>query len=112
MKLRKLIADKRGVLGLETTKQVMLALLIMAVIGVSTILALTSLANSSIFTAGSAGQNSTNAITANLSGGIQSFFGSSGTIFSILVVVVIILAIAIIIAAVSRFGGAGGETSL
>ena len=103
--MRSLRKDKKGVLGLETTKQVMLALLIMAVIGVSTILALTSLQNSSIFTTNSAGYNATGSITANVSNGITAFFGASGTIFSILVVVVIILAIAIIIAAVSRFGG-------
>jgi len=43
-------------------------------------------------------------ITGNLSNGIQTFFASSGTIFSILIVVIIILAISIIIWAVGRFG--------
>lgn len=46
----------------------------------------------------------TNNIVGNVSGGLVTFFGSTGTIFSILVVVVIILAISIIIWAVGRFG--------
>ena len=43
----------------------------------------------------------TDAIVGNVSGGLVTFFASTGTIFSILVVVVIILAIPIIIWAVS-----------
>ena len=43
-------------------------------------------------------------IVGNVTGGIETFFGSTGTIFSILIVVVIILAISIIIWAVGRFG--------
>jgi hypothetical protein len=43
-------------------------------------------------------------IVGNVSGGIVTFFGSTGTIFSILIVVIIILAISIIIWAVGRFG--------
>jgi len=40
----------------------------------------------------------------NVTDGLVTFFGSTGTIFSILIVVVIILAISIIIWAVGRFG--------
>ena len=43
-------------------------------------------------------------IVGNVSSGLTTFFGSTGTIFSILIVVVIILAISIIIWAVGRFG--------
>jgi len=43
-------------------------------------------------------------IVGNVSGGIETFFGSTGTIFSILIVIVIILAISVIIWAVGRFG--------
>jgi hypothetical protein len=46
----------------------------------------------------------TDAIVGNVSSGLVTFFGSTGTIFSILIVVVIILAISIIIWAVGRFG--------
>jgi len=43
-------------------------------------------------------------IIGNISAGLVTFFASTGTIFSILIVVVIILAISIIIWAVGRFG--------
>ncbi len=43
-------------------------------------------------------------IIGNVSEGLETFFASTGTIFSILIVVVIILAISIIIWAVGRFG--------
>jgi len=96
--------NRNGVLGLDTTKQVMVTFLILAVTGVAVLLALTSLQNANIFTAGSLGANVTENIVGNVSNGLQTFFGSTGTIFSILVVVVIILAISIIIWAVGRFG--------
>ena len=103
MDYRKL--NKKGQLGLDTVKAVMIAFLIMAVIGVAIVLALVSLKNSNIFATGSQEYNDTADITSNVSSGITSFFGNTGTIFAILVVVVIILAISIIIAVVSRFGG-------
>lgn len=48
--------------------------------------------------------NRVSSITGNVSSGLVTFFSSTGTIFSILIVVVIILAISIIIWAVGRFG--------
>lgn len=58
--------------------------------------------------------NRTAFIVGNVSSGLVTFFASTGTIFSILVVTVIILAISIIIWAVGRFGqnaeGMGGES--
>jgi len=48
-------------------------------------------------------------IVGNVSGGIETFFASTGTIFSILIVIVIILAISIIIWAVGRFGQQTGQ---
>jgi len=96
--------NRNGVLGLDTAKQVMITFLILAVTGVAILLALTSLQNANIFTTNSQGYNATNGIVNNISSGLSTFFGSTGTIFSILVVVVIILAISIIIWAVGRFG--------
>jgi len=98
------IGNRKGVLGLETAKQVMITFLVLAVVGIAILLALTSLQNSSIFTTGSQADNDTTSIVNNVSGGLVTFFASTGTIFSILVVVVIILAISIIIWAVGRFG--------
>jgi len=98
------IGQRNGVLGLETAKQVMVTFLVLAVTGVAILLALTSLQNANIFTAASQAANDTERIVGNVSAGLVTFFGSTGTIFSILIVVVIILAISIIIWAVGRFG--------
>ena len=103
--LKPIKMNKKGVLGLETVKAVFVALLVLAVLGVATVLALVSLRDSSIFTSGSTEANQTTYIVSNISSAITDFFTNTGTILSILVVVVIILAIAIIIAVVSRFGG-------
>lgn len=96
--------NRNGVLGLDTAKQVMITFLVLAVVGIAVLLALTSLQNANIFTANSASANATTNIVGNVSAGLVTFFASTGTIFSILVVVVIILAISIIIWAVGRFG--------
>ena len=98
------IGNRNGVLGLETAKQVMITFLILAVVGIAILLALTSLQNANIFTANSQAANDTGHIIGNVSSGLVTFFASTGTIFSILIVVVIILAISIIIWAVGRFG--------
>ena len=103
--------QRNGVLGLETAKQVMVTFLVLAVTGVAVLLALTSLQNANIFEANSSGANATSYITGNVSNGLTTFFGSTGTIFSILIVVVIILAISIIIWAVGRFGQSTEETT-
>jgi len=102
LKFRK---DKRGVLGLETVKAVMITFMILAVLGVSIVIALVSLRDSGVVTAGTSESNQTTAIIENVTAATSSFFSNTSTIYSILVVVVIILAIAIIIAVVTRFGG-------
>ena len=94
----------RGQLGLDTVKQVILSLMIIAVLAVASTLALVSLKNSNIFSAGSLESNQTSNIINNITAAQASFFSNSSTIFAILVAVVIILAIAIIVAVVSRFG--------
>ena len=190
--------NRNGILGLETAKQVMIAFLVLAVIGIATILCLTALndgvgdsidnvahaqtntvtdetegyinitgytlsgynntwssmaitgawnytdddgtvivagnytlssvgvlTNATDFTWASANLSytyvhsytedtgRTDNIVGNVTEGLVTFFGSTGTIFSILIVVVIILAISIIIWAVGRFGQqAEGTTDL
>lgn len=96
---------KRGQLGLDVVRNVMLTMMTLAVIGVAIFLALVSLQNANIFTSGSAADNSTDNIINNVTGSVENFFSNTPTIFAILVVVVIILAIAIVIGVVSRFGG-------
>jgi len=103
--------NKKGVLGLTTVRDVMILFLIIAVIGISIILALVSLRDAGIFGTGTLERNQTDNIVANISTATADFFTNTSTIFSILVVVVIILAIAIIIAVVTRFGGGARATT-
>ncbi len=105
------LRNKKGQLGLNVVKSVMLALLTLAVIYVAVVLALVSLRDSNIFTAGSQEEADVNNTILNITRGGADFFDDVPTIFAILVVVVIILAIGIIISVVSRFGGGGGSTT-
>ena len=100
--------NKRGVLGLEIVKAVLLSLLGLAVISVAVLIVLGAL-NSTSTDAGISGNISL--ITNNISFGVTQFFGNIPTFFTLLAVVVIILIISIVIVAVNRFGtgpGAGG----
>lgn len=111
-KLRSILKQKRGVLGLDTTRVVLISLLTLAVIAIAVFLALVSLRDAGIFTAGSLEKNQTNDIISNITGGSVNFFKQIPTVFTLLGVVLIILVIAIVIAAVSRFGGGGRGESL
>jgi len=108
-KLRPLIKDKKAILGLDTTKAVMLALLVLAVIYIAVSLALVSLRDAGIFTEGSEEEADINNTIRNIASAGTSFFKNAGTFMSILVVVVIISIIAIVIAVVSDFGGTRGR---
>lgn len=108
MNIKPLRKNKKGVLGLETVRDVILSLMIMAVLAVAAFLALVSLRDAGIFESSTTEYNATSDIVANITEGTASFFSNIPTIFSILVVVVIILAIAIVIAVVSGFGRTGG----
>ena len=99
--------NKRGQIGLDLVKNVIVAFLILSVIGIATFLALVSLRDAGIFTANTVEERNTNDTILNITSAVTDFFSNTGTIFSILVVVVIILAIAIVIGVVTRFGGAG-----
>ena len=102
------IADKKGQVGLDTARSVMLTLLTIGVIAFAIIVALASLNDSNALTAGSQEDNDTTAIINNITAGTRDFFGNAGTWFALLAVVVIILIIAIVIFAVNRFGGRTG----
>ena len=104
--------QKKGILGLDTAKGVMLSLLTLAVVTIAVFLALVSLQNAGLFTTGSQAKNNTDYIINNITGGTVTFFTYMPTIFTLLGVVVIILVIAIVIVAVSRFGGSAGRESL
>lgn len=86
------------------------ALLTLAVLMIAVFLALVSLQDSSIFTAGSQAKNDTDLIINNITSGATTFAGNIPTVFSILGAVLIISAIVILIVIIRRanFGGGGG----
>ena len=101
--------NKKGVLGLDTVKSVILSLLTLAVVFIAVLLALTTLQNAGIFSTSTASGNSSviaiNNVVGNISSGGSLFFSYVPTFMILLAVVVIILVIAIVIVAVTRFGG-------
>ena len=108
--MKSLLKNKKGILGLDTVKAVILALLTLAVIAIAVLLALVSLQNANIFTAGTAAATQTNNTILNISLGMSQFFAQVPTFFVLLGVVVLILIISIVIVAVSRFGGGERES--
>lgn len=104
------LLNKRGQVGLDTGKAVMLALLTLSVLAFAMIVVLTQLNTSStaVAGAGSTSANQTANILNNVTGGVESFFTNAGTWFALLAIVVIILIVAIVIFAVNRFGGSRG----
>lgn len=110
--MKSLMKGKKGILGLDTVKAVILSLLTLAVVFIAVLLALTSLQNANIFTANSQSANQTTNIINNISTGGTNFFAQVPTFFVLLGVVVLILIIAIVIVAVSRFGGGMSRESL
>lgn len=104
--------QKKGVLGLDTARDVMIFLLSLAVVAIACFLALVSLQNSNLFTTGSAAANNTNFIINNITSGTTNFFTNIPTVFTILGAVVIILAVSLILVAVGRFGASANGGSL
>lgn len=107
--IRPISMKKKGVLGLDTVKVVLISLLVLAVIAIAVFLALVSLRDAGIFVTGSQEKNDTNAIISNITSGATNFFKNVPTFFTLLGVVVLILIIAIVIVAVTRFTGGGGR---
>lgn len=106
MEIRKLLKkDKKGVMGLETVREFMLILLVLAVIGFAIVIALATLDDTNVLTTDSYEDNQTTNILRNVSSGVSEFFDDTGTWLTLLSVVVIILIIAVVILAVNRFGG-------
>lgn len=101
--------NKKGVLGLDTAKAVIISLLVLAVLAIAVFLALVSLRDSGIFTANGADYNNTVKIINYTIDGTQNFFKQVPTFMTLLAVVVLILIIAIVIVAVSRFQGGGSR---
>lgn len=100
--------NKKGQLGLDLVKGVIIAFLVIIVLAVATIVAVVQLRDSGVLTANSVEANQTTNIVGNYTAGITSFFSNTTAIFSILFVVVIISAIAIVVLVVRRFEERGG----
>ena len=108
----KSLMNRKGVLGLDTVKAVIIALLTLSVIAIASFLALTSLQNANIFVSGTTAANQTALIINNVTTGTTNFFANVPTFFTLLGVVVLILIIAIVIVAVTRFSPGGMRESL
>lgn len=115
MKLKKIMPmkiNKKGVLGLDTARDVMIFLLTLAVVAIAVFLALVSLQDSNLFATGSQAANDTDLIIGNITTGTTDFFSNIPTVFTILGAVVIILAVTLILFAVNRFSQGSGAGSL
>lgn len=104
--------NKGGILGLETVRVVIVTLLILAVTSIAVFLALVSLQDANIFTAGSQAANDTDLIISNITSGTTDFFANVPTFMVLLGVVVLLLIIAIVLVVVGRFGGATSRADL
>ena len=102
------VNDKRGIMGMDTAKQFVLTLMTLIVIGVTTLIVLNSLGDTSVVE----GDNGTQNVIDNATSGIESFFGNTATWLALLSVVIIILIISAVIVVVNRFGQQGARTSL
>ena len=101
-----ILKDKKGQLGMTVAKGFLLGLLTLLVIGVTVLIVLNSLADTSVI---SDDTDATHVI-GNGSEGIVDFFSNTTTWLALLGVVVIILIISIVIAVVNKFGsGSGGS---
>lgn len=100
--------NKKGVLGMDTVKAVMIFLLTLAVTAIALFLALSNLNSAGLFATGSQSANDTNSIINNVTKGTTDFFKNIPTVFTILGAVVIILAVVLILFAVNRFSGSTG----
>ena len=95
-------------MGLDVAKGFILAIMLIAIIGFVTVIALATLNNAGVLTAGSLEANQSESILLNTTAGVARFFQDATTWFILLSVVVIILIIAVVILAVQRFGGGRG----
>jgi hypothetical protein len=110
--MKQIFKDKRGILGLETVRVVIVTLLVLAVTSIAVFLALVSLQDAGIFTADSQAANDTDKIIGNITSGTTDFFANVPTFMILLGVVVLLLIIAIVLVVVGRFGGTTGGADL
>ena len=108
MKLKSLKC-KKGVLGLDTAKLFVLAILSLVIVAVATLIVLDSLP--AVAVEGSQRYNDTAGIINNTTDALSEFFEDAGTWFTLIGVVIIILIIAVVIVVINRFGTGGQSAS-
>jgi preprotein translocase subunit SecG len=99
--LKKLQKDKRGVVGLNTGKKFLLAIMVMAILGFVAIIVLQELDSANPAAAGSLAANQSTNIIQNVTGGVDTFFSNAITWFSLLAIVILILIVVIVMKSVS-----------
>jgi uncharacterized membrane protein len=104
----KSLMSKKGVVGLDVARSVILMLLGIGVLAFIVIIVMANLSASNVVPAGSLGANQSTAIFANISGGVSTFFGNTGVWFNLLGVVVIVAIAALVLYFVGAFGGKKG----
>ncbi|MFB6246869.1 MAG: hypothetical protein ABEI74_04750 [Candidatus Pacearchaeota archaeon] len=97
-----------GVMGLDVAKSFLVVLMSLVIIGVTTLIVLNSLGDTSVVK----NDNGTKDVINNATSGVSSFFANTGTWLSLLGVVILILIISAVIFVVNRFGSSGGKNSL
>lgn len=101
----KSIVSKKGQVGLDTAKAVILALMVLGILAFALIVAMGTLNDTNVLTDSSIADNATTDVLNNITTGVSTFFGNATTWFILLGVVVIILIIVIVVVVVQRFGG-------
>lgn len=100
--------NTQGVMGLNVAKSFLVVLMSLVIIGVTTLIVLNSLGDTSVVQ----DDNGTEDVINNATDGVSSFFENTGTWLSLLGVVILILIISAVIFVVNRFGSSGGGNSL
>jgi len=109
MKLDNLLQrQKKSQMGLGVAKTFVIALLSLVVIGVTVLIVLNSLGDTSVVS----GDNDTESVINNASSGLNDFFSNTGTWLALLAVVIIILIISVVVTVVNQFGKGQGGGSL
>ena len=109
MKLKNILKkDKTAILGLDTAKLFVLAILALVIVSVVTLIVLDSLQDT--VTGTTKLRNDTQSIINNTSAGLADFFSEVGTWFTLIGVVIIIMIIAVVIVVINRFGGGDGAS--
>ncbi|MGV9141816.1 MAG: hypothetical protein ACOC1X_02650 [Promethearchaeota archaeon] len=106
--LEHMFEKKKGQMGIGVAKTFVVGLLSLVVIGVTVMIVLNSLGDTSVVE----DDNATQSVIDNASGGLGDFFTNTGTWLALLAVVIIILIISAVVLVVNRFGEGGAKSPM